>query len=93
MRALWTSYAPLGAFVLALSAFVFFAGFYTATRVFSHEPSPIVVERIASHETDSTLKNPSAQEEGAPQGGEVVASVNSDKFHYPWCPGAKQIKE
>jgi pyridoxal biosynthesis lyase PdxS len=23
----------------------------------------------------------------------VVASVNSDKFHYPWCPGAKQIKE
>ncbi len=25
--------------------------------------------------------------------GEVVASKNSDKYHYLWCPGAKQISE
>lgn len=93
MRSLWTLYAPLGAFVLALSALVFSAGFYTATRVLSHQPSPIIVERIASHETDSTLKTPSAQGEASSEEGSVVASVNSDKFHYPWCPGAKQIKE
>lgn len=25
--------------------------------------------------------------------GEVVASKEGSKYHYPWCPGAKQIKE
>ncbi len=25
--------------------------------------------------------------------GVVVASKNSDKYHYPWCSGAKRIKE
>lgn len=24
-------------------------------------------------------------------GGQVVASKNGGKYHYPWCPGAKQI--
>jgi len=27
------------------------------------------------------------------QNGEVVASKNSDKYHYPWCSGAERIKE
>lgn len=26
-------------------------------------------------------------------GTQVVASVNSDKYHYKYCPGAKRIKE
>ncbi|OHA88394.1 MAG: hypothetical protein A2653_02395 [Candidatus Zambryskibacteria bacterium RIFCSPHIGHO2_01_FULL_43_25] len=26
-------------------------------------------------------------------GGAVVASKNSDKYHYPWCSGAKNISE
>ena len=30
--------------------------------------------------------------ERPPQEGQVVASKNGTKFHYPWCPGAKQIK-
>ncbi|MEK7606015.1 MAG: hypothetical protein AAB458_00240 [Patescibacteria group bacterium] len=30
--------------------------------------------------------------ERAPTEGQVVASKNSTKFHYPWCPGASQIK-
>jgi len=25
--------------------------------------------------------------------GQVVASKNGNKYHYPWCPGAKQISE
>ena len=30
----------------------------------------------------------------APKGGEeVVASKSGTKYHYPWCPGAKQISE
>jgi hypothetical protein len=27
----------------------------------------------------------------ANQGGQVVASKNGTKYHYPWCAGAKQI--
>ncbi len=27
----------------------------------------------------------------ASQGGQVVASKNGTKYHYPWCAGAKQI--
>jgi len=25
--------------------------------------------------------------------GNFVGSVNSDKYHYPWCPGALRIKD
>lgn len=27
------------------------------------------------------------------KGGSFVASKNSDKYHYPWCPGALRVKE
>ena len=27
------------------------------------------------------------------EGGVVVASKNGDKYHFPWCSGAKSIKE
>jgi len=36
------------------------------------------------------------QEKGAPEqssSGQVVASKNGTKYHYPWCAGAKQISE
>lgn len=26
-------------------------------------------------------------------GGRYVGSKNSDKYHFPWCPGAERIKE
>lgn len=29
---------------------------------------------------------------GGAQNGQFVGSVNSDKYHYPWCSGAKRIK-
>lgn len=29
----------------------------------------------------------------ADQSGQVVASKNGTKYHYPWCAGAKQISE
>ncbi len=28
-----------------------------------------------------------------PVGEGVVASKSGERYHYPWCPGAKQIKE
>lgn len=32
-------------------------------------------------------------EEEIPSGGEVVASKNGSKYHFPWCSGAKAINE
>lgn len=29
----------------------------------------------------------------SPEQGEVVASRNGTKYHYPWCSGAQRIKE
>jgi hypothetical protein len=34
-----------------------------------------------------------ADERDIPAAGEVVGSVNSDKYHLPWCSGAQRIKE
>jgi hypothetical protein len=31
--------------------------------------------------------------ETQPDSGQVVASKNGSKYHYPWCSGAKQISE
>ena len=31
--------------------------------------------------------------ETEPQSGEVVASKNGTKYHFPWCGGAKQISD
>lgn len=95
MRTLWTSYGPLGALIAVMVSLVFSSGFYTATKILRGEPSPIVVERLPIHETNSTLKSESAQggREDNPTGERVVASVNGTKYHYPWCPGASQIKE
>jgi len=64
-------------------------------KILRNEPSPVVVERLPIHETNSTLKSESAQEGGVnnPAGEQVVASVNGTKYHYSWCPGAGQIKE
>lgn len=89
MRTVWM---PL-AVGLTLAAAVFFAGFYTAERIARTQPQPIVVERLPLHENNSTPKTESTQGQGGVTDGGVVASVNSEKFHYPWCPGAKQIKE
>lgn len=46
--------------------------------------------------SESVLEPPEAsQNEVSPvgAGGRVVASKNGTKYHYPWCPGAGQIKE
>lgn len=43
----------------------------------------------------STLQNTAAAAVSSPsttsQSGQVVASKNGTKYHYPWCAGAKQI--
>jgi len=44
----------------------------------------LMIEQVASTEADSAT---------ASQEGKVVGSKNSDKYHLPDCPGAKQISE
>jgi hypothetical protein len=79
----WYSFA-----VSALvSAGMFGFGIFAA-RILRTDQPPITVERLAPQQY-STPKSPNAQVLGAP----VVASVNSDKYHYEWCSGAARISE
>ncbi len=41
----------------------------------------------------NTTKNLTIDNNKNVSSGEVVASKEGSKYHYPWCPGAKQIKE
>jgi len=42
-------------------------------------------------ETNTQSLQNTAAAASASQGGQVVASKNGTKYHYPWCAGAKQI--
>jgi len=64
---------------------VFALGYFTANLVKQDMPA-IVIER-ATVVPDYNENQQSLQE------GEVVASVNSDKFHFLNCSGAKTIKK
>lgn len=43
-------------------------------------------------ETNKTLSDGSTKT-GTPTEGRVVGSSKGSKYHFPWCPGASQIKE
>ncbi|MEX0877480.1 MAG: hypothetical protein WDZ40_01290 [Candidatus Spechtbacterales bacterium] len=64
---------------------VFSLGYFSANLVKLQKP-PLVIEKI-TNDSNYTQENEIMQE------GEVVASANSDKYHYLSCPGAKRIKE
>ena len=56
--------------------------------------------RSISSGSENNLQNTAAAAVGAAsapasasQSGEVVASKNGTKYHYPWCAGAKQISD
>ncbi|MCK4387048.1 MAG: hypothetical protein KAV41_03140 [Candidatus Pacebacteria bacterium] len=46
-----------------------------------------------SVEVQPRLPDRQAPQVGLINGGKYVASKNSDKYHAPWCSGAKRIKE
>jgi len=69
-----------------LLSIAFGFGYFTANLVKLQKP-PIVVESITTNDSNYTENMKNFQE------GEVLASVNSDKFHFLHCPGAKTIKE
>ncbi len=51
--------------------------------------TPIKIENVVSIAT--TTANVATTTNSV--SGEVVASKNGTKYHYPWCPGAATIKE
>lgn len=62
------------------------------------EPLQILNRPELSEETSAAvgavIKSEAGDENAALRtSSAVVASKNSDKYHFPWCPGAKQISE
>ncbi|PIT91510.1 hypothetical protein COU17_00030 [Candidatus Kaiserbacteria bacterium CG10_big_fil_rev_8_21_14_0_10_49_17] len=53
---------------------------------------PVWIEYPEGYSGEDILSASAAR---APEiaGGEVVASKNGSKYHYPWCSGAKRIAE
>jgi len=61
-------------------------------------PNPSLILREGGSEQISTgeVKGSSTSSSGTSpsnSSGQVVASKNGTKYHYPWCAGAKQISE
>lgn len=77
--------------IIALLAVIIFSLGYFIANLLKVQKPPIVVEKIAD-DFNYTESSQTLQPRGAGQEEKVVASVNSDKFHYLYCPGAKTIK-
>ncbi len=71
--------------------------FFGIGRLTSPKSEPILIQNLEKASIED-IKVP-AEEQGSDktyQGdyeGKVLGSVNSDKYHLPDCPGAKQINE
>lgn len=68
---------------------IFGLGYFAANLV-TFQKSPIIIEKLSS-ELYSTVKNDTIQE--GRLGEQVVASINSDKYHFKRCSSAGRIKE
>ncbi len=75
--------------IISLIVLVAFAGFGLGRLSKIREyKTPVRVEQPAA-ETQAGASGFAAGQES----GTLVASKNSDKYHYPWCSGARRIKE
>ena len=59
--------------------------------------SPVRIDNMAASVVQSTQEQTRTAQKGQPKspqgGGFYVASKNGTKYHFPWCSGAKRIKE
>ncbi|MEK7551930.1 MAG: hypothetical protein AAB534_00790 [Patescibacteria group bacterium] len=72
---------------------------------FESKKEPVTIEMQEFKDSDSEVlpsgskpssakSNPTVLGENiSKEGGEVVASKTGDKYHFPWCSGAKRITE
>lgn len=59
----------------------------------SHD-SHVKIEQVSLFENSNTANTLGGTGDlVATEQGEVVGSRNSDKYHYPWCSGAKRISD
>lgn len=58
------------------------------------DKTPLIINQPATPvvSTNTAINEP-INTKTANQGGEVVASKNGTKYHFPWCSGAQSIKE
>ena len=77
-------------FLVSLATLGIFGLGYFAANLVTFQKSPIIIEKLSS-ELYSTVKNDTIQEGRLDE--QVVASINSDKYHFERCSGAKRIKE
>jgi hypothetical protein len=64
------------------------------TKIYMTDPAvPLQDSVLGVSSDDSAFLQKDLSEAPLSQSGEVVASKNSDKYHYPWCSGAKRISE
>lgn len=59
----------------------------------SHAREPIRIEYDPNLAAPAVSQASSPVSSPAPSSGGVIASKSGSKYHYPSCPGAKQIKE
>ncbi|PIR38271.1 MAG: hypothetical protein COV34_01525 [Candidatus Zambryskibacteria bacterium CG10_big_fil_rev_8_21_14_0_10_42_12] len=59
------------------------------------ENSSIRIEQVPMFQNTNTASVAAVSQsvETVPQQGALVGSKNSDKYHYPWCSGAKRISD
>ena len=74
--------------IITLSIISTFSLGYFISNLIKFQKPVIVVEKIEqiNNDIDYTQNTKTLQ-------GAVVASVNSDKYHYEYCSGAKRISE
>jgi hypothetical protein len=62
-------------------------------KILNNAPlTPLLQQEGGTGKTNlGEVKGVSVQNSVTANSGTVVASKNSTKYHYPWCPGAKQI--
>lgn len=51
---------------------------------------PLIIREAGVEEAAAVA---AAQETAIVKGGQVIASKNGSKYHFPWCSGAKSISE
>ncbi len=77
--------------VIILIALVFFG----IGRLTSPKSEPVLIKNLQKASVED-LRIPIEEQQGTSQinyQGKVLGSINSDKYHLPDCPGAKQISE
>lgn len=84
-------------YIVAIIVFIAFAGFGLGRlSVVEENRMPVKIEypkNLSASVLNSQDTANNASNSTAITGGLLVASKNGSKYHFPWCSGAKRIKD